>query len=397
MLYADNAATTPMKKEALQAMWPYLTDNFGNPSSAHPLGENAAQAIKKARTDIAKIFKTRSNEIVFTSGGTEANNFLLKGIALGYLSKNFNKKTRRNKIIISTLEHSSIKQVCKYLEKFHNFEILFAPTQSDGLIILSQLEKILDEQVLLCSIAYANNEIGVIQDIAKIASLCNKVGTIFHTDAIQAATLRTINVTNSPIDAFSISGHKIGAGKGIGLAFLRNNIICEPLLHGGGQQYNKRSGTENVAAIVALAKAIEITVANQTVERENLTKFTKTFTEIVLKNLPNTKILGPKFGSNETQSNNRLESIVSICFDKILGETILLELEQKQIFASSGSACSAKTQQPSEVLLALGLSKQTLQNVVRFSFSTTTMHYTAESLAAEIVTTVNNLKHKFGK
>ena len=335
MLYLDNAATTPVRKESLEAMWPYLTGAFGNPSSPHEVGRIAAAGLENARKKVADSLGVRARQITFTSGGTEANNLALKGICLA------NPQGRH--IISTTIEHDSILETIDYLQRFHDFKVTWLNPDRHGLITPENLTAALRPDTTLVSIGYANNEVGTVQPISELAALCDAP---FHTDAVQAAHLPF----DIGVDALSLSGHKIGAPKGIGV--LWSKLPLEPVIHGGGQENAKRSGTENVASAVAFATALEFTRAEH---YPDLTSFI----EQVL-SIPGAQLTG--------HPTSRLSGHASFIFEGIGSETVLLELEQRGVVCSPGSACG--TGELSHVLLAMGFSEDEARTAVRCTFST---------------------------
>jgi cysteine desulfurase len=353
VIYLDAAATTPVRREVLEAMWPYLSNNFGNPSSHHSLGEQAAKALADARASVATSLNCRASEIIFTSGGTEADNLALKGIALA---------TPRGRHIVTTpIEHEAVLESCEALHRIHNFEITLLNVDPQGLIDLDQLASVLREDTTLCSIMLANNEVGTIQPIAEIAKLTRAHTIPLHTDAVQAAGQLPLDVQSLNVDAMSLSGHKIGAPKGTGILFLRGRVPLEPVLHGGGQERNRRSGTENVAGAVAFATALQLATSEQKDRTARLTALRDDLIHGILSAVPAARLTG-----HPTQ---RLPGNASFCFPGTSGESILLELEQRGILCSSGSACAAGSDAPSHVLVAMGIAPQVAQTAVRFTLS----------------------------
>ena len=351
MIYLDSAATTPVRREVLDAMWPYLTAEFGNPSSSHALGHRAAEALKQARATIAAILNCRTSEITFTSGGTEADNLAIKGIALA---------TPRGRHIVTTgIEHEAVLASCDYLQRHHNFEITHVPVDRFGTVSPLAFADALRDDTTLCTVMLANNEVGTIQPIAELAALAHSRNIPFHTDAVQAAGALDLNVATLGVDALSISGHKLGTPKGIGALYLRSRIPTEPILHGGGQERGRRSGTENVAGAVGLAKALELATANRAERMTHLSALRDELIRGIVTGVPSAILTG--------HPTNRLPNNASFCFPGTSGETILLQLEERGILCSSGSACAAGRDEPSHVLLAMGVPPEVAQTAVRLS------------------------------
>lgn len=373
MVYLDSAATTAVRREVLEAMWPYMTAEFGNPSSHHSLGEAAAQALKEARTTIAQILGCRAGEIIFTSGGTEADNLAIKGIALA--------APRGRHVVTSTIEHEAVLESCDYLHRHHGFEITYLLVDHHGLIALGQAAAAIRPDTTLCSIMLANNEVGTIQPIRELAEIAHAAGVPLHTDAVQAAGALDLNIGKLGVEALSLSGHKFGAPKGTGLLYLRGRLTIEPVLHGGGQERGRRSGTESVAGAVALAKALQLAEASRPESARRLSRLRDDFIAAVLSAVPTAILTG-----DPTQ---RLPGSASFCFPGTSGEAVLLYLEQHEIICSSGSACAAGADRPSHVLLAMGLESEVAQTAVRFTLSEGT---TAEELS-KVARTIRDAIH----
>ncbi|MEO7124477.1 MAG: cysteine desulfurase family protein [Lacisediminihabitans sp.] len=361
MIYLDSAATTAVRREVIEAMWPYLTGEFGNPSSHHPLGESAANALGKARAVLAKWLGCRASEIIFTAGGTEADNLAIKGMALG--------TPRGHHIITTPIEHEAVLESCDYLARRHGFEVTMLGVDRAGLVDPDELESIIREDTTLVSVMYANNEVGTIQPVERLAVIARAHGAQMHSDAVQAAGILPLSVASLGVDALSVSGHKIGAPKGIGALFLRGVVPVEAVLHGGGQERGRRSGTENVAAAVGLAAAITLSELSREADAGQLALIRDAFIDEVLSSVPDAVLTGHR--------TLRLAGNASFCFPGTSGEAVLLQLEQHDIVCSSGSACAAGRDDPSHVLIAMGYEPGVAQTAVRFSFDATT---TAEQL-----------------
>lgn len=368
MIFLDAAATTPVRREVLEAMWPYLTGEFGNPSSHHSLGEAAAAALAGARAATARALGCRPGEVVFTSGGTEADNLAVKGIALARRAAD----PRLDRVAISAVEHSAVEESARYLERVHGFAVDVIPVDRFGQVSEEALAAVLQPGTALVSTMYANNEVGTVQPIVRLAALAHAHGVPFHTDAVQAAGWLPLDTGALGVDALSISGHKLGAPKGSGALFVRGRVRLEPLVHGGGQERGRRSGTENVAGAVALATALAL-------PREpagHVAALRDGFIDAVLAGVPGALLTG--------HPTERLPSVASFCFPGTSGESVLLELERQGIICSSGSACAAGSDAPSPVLLALGIEPEIAQTAVRFSFDSTVTAAQLQEAAAAV-------------
>lgn len=357
MIFLDAAATTPVRREAIEAMFPFLTNQFGNPSSHHELGEIAATALAQARAQCAQILRCHAEELIFTSGGTEADNLAVKGMALARRAAD----PRRTRVLISAIEHPAVAESADFLRRVHGFVIDVVPVDPAGLVDEQEFARLLvGPDVALASIMYANNEVGTVQDVATLAALAHEHGVPFHSDAVQAAGWLELNTSELGVDALSLSGHKLGAPKGVGLLYIKGSIQLEPLIHGGGQERGARSGTENVAFAVALAAALLASETGRQAAVEHARQLRDDFIEHVLARIPDALLTG-----HRTQ---RLPSIASFCFPRTSGESVLLELERRSIICSSGSACAAGSDEPSAVLSAMGIDRGVAQTALRFSF-----------------------------
>jgi cysteine desulfurase len=352
MIFLDAAATTPVRREVLEAMWPYLTGEFGNPSSHHTLGESAAAALAAARTATSRALNCRPAEITFTSGGTEADNLAVKGIALARQAAD----PALSRVVISAVEHPAVEESARYLERFHGFTVDIVPVDGFGQVTPDALAAVLRPETALVSVMYANNEVGTVQPIGQLAGLARELGIPFHTDAVQAAGWLPLDTKMLGVDAMSISGHKLGAPKGNGALFVRSRTRVEPLLHGGGQERGRRSGTENVAGAVALGTALSLVHPDP----EQVAALRDAFIREVLAGVPGAQLTGHPL--------ERLPSVASFCFPGTSGESVLLELERQGVVCSSGSACAAGSDAASPVLLAMGIPSEVAQTAVRFSF-----------------------------
>ncbi|QDG67495.1 cysteine desulfurase [Pseudarthrobacter sp. NIBRBAC000502772] len=380
MIFLDAAATTPVRREVLEAMWPYLSGEFGNPSSHHTLGEAAAAALAGARAAVAKVLGCRPGEVTFTSGGTEADNLALKGIALARQAAD----PRLNRVVISAVEHPAVEESARYLERFHGFTVDVVPVDSAGRVTPEALAAALRPETALVSIMYANNEVGTIQPVAELAAAATAKGIPFHTDAVQAAGWLPLDVKALGVDALSISGHKLGAPKGCGVLYVRGRTRVEPLVHGGGQERGRRSGTENVAGAVALATALTLAHAERPELAARVAGLREDFIATILDTVPGALLTGHR--------TERLPSVASFCFPGTSGESVLLELERQGVVCSSGSACAAGSDAPSPVLTALGYDAEVAQTAVRFSFTSAVTSEELEQAAAAVGTAVGSVR-----
>ena len=350
-IYMDHAATTYTKPEVLEEMIPYFTTHFGNPSSIYSLSRETKKAIDVARDKVAKSINATGNEIYFTGGGSEADNWAIKGIAHAH-------KAKGNHIITTTIEHHAVLHTCEYLAK-NGFEITYLPVDEYGLVNIKDLENAITDKTILVSIMFANNEIGVIEPIKEIGALCRSKKIFFHTDAVQAVGHIPVDVKELNIDLLSLAAHKFYGPKGVGALYVRKGIKIDNLVHGGGQERNRRAGTENVAGIVGLGKAIELAVDNM---EENNKKLVFLRDKLIngLLEIPHTRLNGPR-------GENRLPGNSNVCFRFIEGESILLMLDAMGIAASSGSACTSGSLDPSHVLLSIGLPHEIAHGSLRLS------------------------------
>ncbi|QCB97076.1 cysteine desulfurase [Arthrobacter sp. PAMC25564] len=384
MIFLDAAATTPVRREVLEAMWPYLSGEFGNPSSHHSLGETAAAALAGARAAAAEALGCRPGEIIFTSGGTEADNLAVKGIALARRAAD----PRLDRVAISAVEHPAVQESALYLERVHGFAVDVIPVDSFGQVTVEALAAVLRPGTALVSVMYANNEVGTVQPVARLAALAHEHGIPFHTDAVQAAGWLPLDVGALGVDALSISGHKLGAPKGNGALFLRGRTRLEPLVHGGGQERGRRSGTENVAGAVALATALTLARTPGLGAGEGpavrIAALRDDFIRSVLAGVPGAVLTG--------HPGERLPSVASFCFPGTSGESVLLELERQGVVCSSGSACAAGSDEPSPVLLAMGIDAEVAQTAVRFSFDATITAAELQEAASAVRNAVGSVR-----
>ncbi len=357
-IYFDNAATTPVRKEVYDEILPYFMQYYGNASSVYTIARESKKALEKAREQVAKALNADIDEIYFTAGGSESDNFALKGIA-----EAMGKKGKH--IITTQIEHHAILHTCEYLQQ-RGFEITYLPVDEYGKISLEELKNAIRKDTILISVMFANNEIGTIQPIKEIGAIAKEKGVYFHTDAVQAVGHVKIDVKEMNIDLLSLSGHKICAPKGIGAIYIKKGVAINPLIHGGAQEKRRRAGTENIAGIVGLGKAIEL--ANEEIE-QNATKVSALRDKLIngiLEKIPYSKLNG--------HPTDRLPGNCNISFEFIEGESMLLLLDSKGIATSSGSACTSGSLDPSHVLLAIGLPHEKAHGSLRMTLE----HYNTE-------------------
>jgi len=365
-IYLDYAATSPIKKTVLQAMQPYLLDKFGNPSSLHSFGQEARAGVDWAREQVAKFLNCKPTEIIFTSGGTESDNLAIRGVIEEQRAKS--KEQKLPHIITSAIEHHAVLHTCQDLEKKGLAEVTYLPVDKFGRVSVSDVRKAIKENTVLVSIMYANNEIGTIEPIRDIGKMIEKTNKfrisdfgfriLFHTDAVQAVGYLNCDVKYLHVDMLSLSAHKFGGPKGVGALYVREGVNLAPEITGGGQEYKKRAGTENVPAIVGLGEAVT-TINNQQPTINKIQKLRDELIDGILREIPDVILTGhPK---------ERLPNIASFCFKYIEGESIMLNLDLKGVAVSTGSACTSGSLQPSHVLMACGFNHETTQGSIRFS------------------------------
>lgn len=350
-IYFDNAATTPVRPEVLDTILPYFRDYYGNASSIYGIAKESKRALEKARGQVAAVIGAEPEEIYFTAGGSESDNMALRGIAEAYAKKG-------NHIITTKIEHHAILHTAEYLQK-HGMEVTYLPVDAYGKVSLEELEKAIRPETVLISVMFANNEIGTIEPIAEIGKIAKKHGVLFHTDAVQAVGHVPIDVKEMNIDLLSMSGHKLGAPKGIGAIYIRKGVNIEPLIFGGAQERKKRAGTENIAGIVGLGKAAELAAAEMAETTGRLTRLRDRLINGILETIPYSRLNG--------HPTDRLPGNCNISFSYIEGESLLLLLDSLGIAASSGSACTSGSLDPSHVLMAIGLPHETAHGSLRMT------------------------------
>jgi cysteine desulfurase len=356
MIYLDHNATTATDKRVLEKMIPFFGDTYSNPSSVYRFAQEARRAVEDARDSIAALINADPQEIVFTCGGTEADNTAIKGVAAAL-------KDKGRHIITSKIEHHAVLHSCEFLEK-QGHEVTYLDVDENGLIDLAQFRKSLRDDTVLVSVMHANNEIGTIEPIGEIAAICREKNICVHTDAVQSVGKIKVDVKELEIDLLSLSGHKFYGPKGVGALYVRKGVKFESLLHGGGHEKNRRSGTENVPGIVGLGEAARIASAESLEEAARIKPLRDMLEAEIVKRIPKTKVNG--------HSRERLFNTLNICMKHIEGESILINLDFEGICASSGSACTSGSLEPSHVLLALGLDHETAHGSLRFSLGKAT-------------------------
>ena len=376
--YFDNAATTKVKKEVVDNMFPYFVESYGNPSSLYTLGRTAKVGIEEARKHVANLINCEKNEIYFTSGGTESDNTALKGIM--HVSKNKGKH-----MITTKIEHHAILNSCKTLEE-HGCKVTYLNVDKEGIINLEELVNAITEDTVLISVMFANNEIGSIQPIKKIGEIAKEKGIIFHTDAVQACGNVKIDVKEMNIDMLSLSGHKIGAPKGIGALYVNKNIEFKNLIDGGHQERDKRAGTENVPGMIGLGEACKIAKNNMDTHVHKLKELRDMYFSEIQKQIPDIKING--------SMEHRLPGNSNISFKGINGSELLMKLDEKGICASAGSACSSGSSMPSHVLTAIGLTSEYAEGTLRVTFGDENTKEDVEYLVENLTQIVKEIRNK---
>lgn len=376
--YMDYSATTYVKPEVLDAMMPFFTEKFGNPSSFYGISRETKMAVDNARAQVAKAINCDPNEVYFTGGGSEADNWAIKGIATAHMKKG-------NHIITTKIEHHAVLHTCEFLEKF-GFEVTYLDVNEEGFIDLKQLESAITDKTILVSIMFANNEIGTIQPIKEIGAICREKKVLFHTDAVQAIGSVPVDVKEMNIDLLSLAGHKLYGPKGIGALYIRKGVRIDNLIHGGGQERGRRAGTENIPGVVGLGKAIEIATENIEENRARLTVLRDKLIDGILERIPYARLNGPR-------GDKRLPGNSNISFEFIEGESILLSLDFEGICASSGSACTSGSLDPSHVLLAIGLPHEKAHGSLRTTLGAASTEEDVEKLLNELPPIIETLRN----
>jgi cysteine desulfurase len=383
-IYLDHNATTYVHPEVFEAMRPFFTDYFGNPSSIHEFGRIGKAALEDSRQKIANLLKCRPDEIVFTSGGTESDNLAIKGVA--YLKQNSGKH-----IITSAIEHHAVLESCHYLEK-NGYEVTYLKPENSGRIALEEFANAIRKETILATIMHANNETGTIQDIAGLAKIAHDKGVLFHTDAVQSTGKIPYTIPELGVDMLSVSGHKFYGPKGVGFLYVKENTKLVPLNHGGSHEHNLRAGTENVAGIVGLARALDVAFRDLAVEYERMRQIKATFIKGIQKRIGDIILIGDQ--------ENCVPNTANISFKGIEGESIVLSLDLKGIAVSSGSACTSGSINASHVLIAMGIPPEQAHGAIRFSFgranSESDLDYILDILEQEIAR-IRSISPLYGK
>lgn len=377
-IYLDHSATTYTDPIVLQEMLPYFTEVFGNASSQHKAGRESMKAVDVARERIAKAIGCLPSEVYFTSGGSESDNWAIKGMAEMH-------KDKGNHIITTKIEHPAVIQTCKALEK-QGFEVTYLDVDSEGIISTKQLEDAITERTILISVMFANNEIGSIQPIAEIGEIAKKYKIAFHTDAVQAVGNVPIDVKAMNIDMLSMSGHKFYGPKGVGVLYKRNGLRIGKFMDGGEQERNMRAGTINTPAIVGMGKAIELAVEGMRAYNEHIAKLRDYFVSQVLEKIPHIYFNGPK------DMSKRLANNASFSFEYVEGESILMRLDMQGIRVSSGSACSSGSLEPSYVMRSIGVPIEIAHGTIRFSFGKSNTMEQTKYVVDQLVSIIDNLR-----
>jgi cysteine desulfurase len=351
IIYLDHAATTPVKPAVFDAMLPYYTEHYGNPSSIYGIARESRKVIETARTQVSKALGAEPDEIYFTSGGSESDNWAIKGVA-------FANRKKGNHIITSAIEHHAVLHPCQYLEK-EGFSVTYLPVDSAGLIDPQELEKAITDKTILISIMYANNEIGTIEPIAELGAIARKHKIYFHTDAVQAIGNVPVDVKVQNIDLLSLSAHKFYGPKGCGALYIRKGVRIDTLIHGGGQERKRRAGTENIAGIVGLGKAIDLATADIGGHNARIAAMRDRLLKGILDTIPYARLNG--------HPERRLSGNLNVSFEFIEGESMLLWLDDEGICGSTGSACTSGSLEPSHVMLAIGLSPEVAHGSLRLT------------------------------
>ncbi len=375
MIYLDNAATTPLLDEVLDEMLPYMKESYGNPSSLHKLGRQANNALELARKRIARLINSQG-KVVFTSGATEANNLALKGLAYAMRDKG-------NHIITSTVEHEAVLEPCRELER-EGFKVTYLPVDRNCVVDLDALERSIDEKTILVSIMFANNEVGTMQPVKKIAEIAHKHDVSFHTDAVQVVGKIPVDVRELDVDLITLSAHKMYGPKGVGALCINDDLKIESIMHGGGQENEIRSGTQNVAGIVGMGKAADIAIQNIDMYSSQVKNLRDSLVASVLKDIQHSKLNG-----HPTQ---RLPNNAHFTFLGVNGEDLIIKLDENGVAASTGSACSVQKQKASHVLKAMGFNHEEITGSLRLTLGIQNTEHEIEQTVADLSKVVHELR-----
>lgn len=377
-IYLDNNATTPVKEEVLESMLPFFRDQFGNPSSVHWAGRMVSGAIEKAREQVAQLINCSPAEVIFVSCGSEGDNFAIKGTADAL-------KHKGNHIITTSVEHPAVLETCEYLEQ-QGFEVTYLPVDTNGMLDLAQLEAAITDKTILISVMWANNEIGNIYPIAEIGAIAKRHRVRFHTDAVQAVGKIPVDVQQAQVDMLVLSGHKIGAAKGVGALYLKRGTRMTRFMHGGHQERNRRAGTHNVAGIVGLGVACDLARKNLEKDYSYVRKLRDKLEQGILSSIPDVKLNG------HPDADLRLPNTLNVSFNFIEGESLLLFFDMKGIAASSGSACTSGSLEPSHVMRAMGVDIVLAHSSIRFSLGADNTEQEIDYILTELPPIVQRLR-----
>ncbi len=372
----DHNATTPLREQVLEAMLPYLREEFGNASSLHSFGMRARRAVESAREKVATALGAQPREIIFTGCGTESDNQAIKGVA-------FANRSKGDHIITSRIEHKAVLQTCQYLEK-QGFRVTYLPVDEYGVVNPDDVAQAITDRTVLVSVMFANNEVGMIQPIAEIAQVCQERGVTFHTDAVQAVGKLPVDVGKVGVDLLSLSAHKFYGPKGVGALYVRQGVKIDSLLHGGHQEWGRRAATENVAGIVGLGKAIELRLGEMAAEAERLTALRERLYGGIVAQIDHVTLSG--------HLTERLPGTLNLCFDYVEGEAIIIGLDLAGVAVSSGSACTSAALEPSHVLLAMGVHPAVAQGSIRFSLGRGNTEEDVETVLETLPSIVERLR-----
>lgn len=375
-IYLDYSATTPIRPEVLEAMAPFFVDIFGNASSIHAFGQEAKKALEDSREKVAAVLGALPEEIVFTSGATEAINLAIKGVVMAH-------GERGNRIVTSSIEHPATLETCRYLER-RGVEVVYLPVDRYGRVDPGDVQKAITDRTVLISVMHANNEVGTIQAVEEIGEMARAKGILFHTDAAQSAGKIPVHVQDLKVDFLSLSGHKIYGPKGVGLLYARRGVRFDPLFHGGHHEWNRRAGTENIPSIVGLARALELAEAEMPEAPERMKDLRDSFWEALESRIEGVRMNG--------HPRERIPSILNVAFEGVDGESVILNLDLMGIAVSMGSACTSGALEPSHVLLAMGASRVQAQRAVRFSLGRETTEEELEYTATVLAETIDRLR-----
>lgn len=376
MIYTDNAATTPLSREVLDEMMPYLTEYYGNASSIYKIGRDSKSALEKSREKVASLLGAKTEEIFFTGSGSEADNWAIKGVAYA------NEKKGKH-IITSAIEHHAVLHTCQFLEK-QGFKVTYLPVDEFGFVNPDDLEKAITDETILVSVMLANNEIGTIEPIRELAEIAHKHKVLFHTDAVQAVGHIPVDVNDLGVDLMSASAHKFEGPKGVGMLYVKKGTRITQFMHGGAQERGKRASTENIAGIVGLAKALEIACKNMDENVKKITELRDMYISMVMEKIPHCRLNG--------HPEKRLPGNSNISFRFIEGESLLLSLDMRGIAASSGSACTSGSLDPSHVLLGIGLEHGVAHGSLRVTFSHRNTKEEVEEIVNALIEIVKRLR-----